>query len=92
MRTITSTLISNSAKPCIDVFPVPARTNEMGAFSAALAQLMTTHPALDIRLVSYDAGAASLAMYRHPVALHRINGGPGGAGWGRVGHALTHLR
>ncbi|MBX3131243.1 MAG: transposase [Polyangiaceae bacterium] len=70
VRTITSTLISNSAKPCIDVFPVPARTNEMGAFSAALDQLMTTYPALDIRLVSYDAGAVSLANASAVVERH----------------------
>ena len=30
VRTITATLISSSARPCIDVMPIPARTNEMG--------------------------------------------------------------
>ncbi len=70
MRTITSTLISNSAKPCIDVFPVPAHTNEMGAFTAALDQLVTAHPTLDVRLVTYDAGAASLANAQAVVERH----------------------
>ncbi len=30
VRTITATLISSSARPCIDVMPIPARTNEAG--------------------------------------------------------------
>jgi hypothetical protein len=61
VRTITATLISSSARPCIDVMPIPARTNEMGAFRAALKHLTDAYGSLDLfRVVTYDAGALSL--------------------------------
>ena len=55
VRTITATLISSSARPCIDVMPIPARTNEMGAFRAALEHLTDAYGSLDLfRVVTYD--------------------------------------
>jgi hypothetical protein len=60
MRTITSCLISSSARPCIDMIPVPATTNEMGHFQAALRALLHAYRGIDLfRLVSYDSGACS---------------------------------
>lgn len=62
LRTVTSCLLSSSASPCIDVFPVPAETNEMGAFRGALDHLIEAYARLDIvRTVLYDAGACSKA-------------------------------
>jgi hypothetical protein len=61
VRTITTTLTSNSARPCIDVTPLPASTNEMGWFKFALDHLMNAYGHLDLfRLITYDAGACSL--------------------------------
>jgi predicted transposase YbfD/YdcC len=61
VRTITVTLTSSAAKPCIDVMPIAASTNEMGSFRHALDQLVQTYGHLDLfRLVTYDAGACSL--------------------------------
>jgi hypothetical protein len=62
VRTITTTLTSSPARPCINVTPLPASTNEMGWFQSALALLMDAYGHLDLfRMVTYDAGACSLA-------------------------------
>jgi hypothetical protein len=61
VRTVTATLTSHPARPCIDVATIPARTNEMGAFESALRGLVEAYDGIDLfRLVSYDAGACSL--------------------------------
>lgn len=61
VRTITTTLTTSAARPCIDVTTVPAATNEMGAFEAALEALLSAYGGGDLfRLVTYDAGACSL--------------------------------
>lgn len=61
MRTMTSTLVSAAARPCIDAAPIEAHTNEMGQFEASFRSLMATYGTLDLfRLVTYDAGACSL--------------------------------
>lgn len=61
VRTVTATLTSSPARPCIDVTPIPASTNEVGYFRRALEQLVATYGHLDLfRLVTYDAGACSL--------------------------------
>jgi hypothetical protein len=61
VRTITATLTSSPARPCIDVTPIPASTNEVGHFRCALDHLVATYGHLDLfRLVTYDAGACSL--------------------------------
>jgi len=62
VRTITATLTSSKARPIVDVTPVPAHTNEMGAFDDAFHSLIQVCPRRDFfRLVTYDAGATSLA-------------------------------
>lgn len=58
VRSITATLTSSPARPIIDVTPVLAFTNEMGAFEAALDALCGAYSGL-FQLVTYDAGACS---------------------------------
>jgi hypothetical protein len=73
VRTITATLTSNPARPCIDVSPLPASTNEMGWFHFALSHLMEAYGHLDLfRMVTYDAGACSLAN-AHAVRGYKLH-------------------
>lgn len=58
VRSVTATLTSHSARPIIDVFPIPAHTNEMGAFEPAFTSLCDAYSGL-FELVCYDAGACS---------------------------------
>jgi predicted transposase YbfD/YdcC len=65
VRTVTSTLSSCAAKPCLDAFPIDPSTNEMGCFPLALAGLLAAYDGLDLfRMVTYDAGACSEANAR----------------------------
>jgi hypothetical protein len=43
VRTLTCSLVSSRARPCIDAVPIPARTNEMGHFLATLEELTRTY-------------------------------------------------
>jgi predicted transposase YbfD/YdcC len=62
VRTVTAVLTSSSARPCIDVTPIPAPTNEMGIFETAFEHVVQAYAGLDLfRLVTYDAGACSAA-------------------------------
>jgi hypothetical protein len=77
MRTVTSTLVTARGKPCIDVSPIPASTNEMGHFQHALAQLCEQYGGL-VTLVSYDQGAnseenAKAVLARDKHYLFRLN-------------------
>lgn len=77
LRTITSVLTTGRGKPCIDVLPIPAKTNEVGIFEQAFLQLLGTYGRL-FRLVSYDAGAssehnASLVVKHNKDYLFRLN-------------------
>lgn len=64
--TMTATLCSSEARPCIDVYVIPAPTNEMGVFPRALDALLEAYGNLDLfRLVTYDAGACSKANADH---------------------------
>lgn len=62
LRTMTAALVSASARPCIDAMPILASTNEMGAFSRGLRELLAGYPRSSglFQLVTYDAGACSL--------------------------------
>ena len=65
MRTITCTLVSARAKPCIDAVPIPARTNEMGHFATVARGLVKAYKrSLFFRLISADAGNCSEANGR----------------------------
>jgi len=62
LRTVTSCLISSSACPAIDAYPIPPATNEMGIFPKALDALLLAYGSLDlVRIVLYDAGACGKA-------------------------------
>jgi len=64
--TMTAALCSSQARPCIDVYLIPAPTNEMGVFHKALDALFEAYGHLDLfRLVTYDAGACSKANADH---------------------------
>ncbi len=56
LRTTTATLVTAPSKPCVDVSPIPAHTNETGHFQHAFEALVETFGDL-FTLVSYDAGA-----------------------------------
>jgi len=75
IRTITASLVSTPGRPCIDAFPIPSATNEMGAYLLALRQLVATFGSLDLfRVVMYDAGACSEANARgtRDLGLHYV--------------------
>jgi len=77
VRTVTCTLISSLAKPCIDALPIPASTNEMGQFAEALRSLVEAYRGIDLfRMISYDAGACSEHNGRvvRELGLHYIFG------------------
>jgi len=60
VRTTTAMLVSTEAKPVVDAIPIPAETNEMGIFPHVFESLCRRYGEL-FKLVTYDAGAASLA-------------------------------
>jgi hypothetical protein len=60
VRTVTCSLVSAAARPCIDAIPIPGDTNEVGHFQAAFASLRETYGSL-FDLVTYDAGGFSRA-------------------------------
>lgn len=66
VRTVTATLVSSHVRVCLDAFPIPAATNEMGIYPSALDALLDAYSGLDLfRVVMYDAGACSEANARH---------------------------
>jgi hypothetical protein len=78
MRTVTATLVTAPGRPCIGVSPIPASTNEMGHFEAALERVCRGPAGSLIELISYDQGAngednarAVLAYGKH--YLFRLN-------------------
>lgn len=77
LRTVTSTLVTARGKPCIDVSPIPASTNEMGHFEQALEQLCREYGNM-LTLISYDQGAnseenAAAVLARGKHYLFRLN-------------------
>jgi hypothetical protein len=60
LRTVTCALVSAPGRPCLDAIPIPAKTNEMGHFQTAFAEVLANYGSL-FRLVTYDAGASSEA-------------------------------
>jgi predicted transposase YbfD/YdcC len=63
VRTVTAMLASCRAKPVVDAIPIPAETNEMGIFPFVFEALCRVYGSL-FQLVTYDAGANSLANAR----------------------------
>lgn len=57
VRTVTCSLVSSKAAPCIDANPIPASTNEMGHFAEAFTSLVETYRRSHLfKMVSYDSG------------------------------------
>ena len=58
--TVTSTLISAAAKPCLDAHPIGAGWGESSVYPHALGALIEAYGSLDLfKLVFYDAGGCS---------------------------------
>ena len=60
VRTMTSTLISSSAFPCLDASPIPAATNEVGHFADAFRSLCSDFGE-HFEVIMGDAGFLSAA-------------------------------
>jgi hypothetical protein len=62
LGTVTATLISADAKPCLDARPIGAGWGEETVYPMALDELLAAYGSLDLfKLVVYDAGACSMA-------------------------------
>src|SRR5262249_5541489 len=66
VRTVTSVLVTSSAKVVLDAMPIPAETNEMGIFPHAFDALLRTYGDA-AELFMYDAGAAGEENMAHVV-------------------------
>lgn len=61
-RALRAVLTSSPARPCIDQMPVPAETNEMGAFATFFDGIVATYGEGDLfEIVTADAGLVSKA-------------------------------
>ncbi|MDH4209442.1 MAG: ISAs1 family transposase [Anaerolineae bacterium] len=72
MRTMTCTLVSVRAKPCIDAVPIPACTNEIGHFATVVRGLLKVYKHSRLfQLISADAGNCSEANAR--LVVHELH-------------------
>jgi len=68
VRTVMCSLVSSTARVCIDAIPIPPVTNEMGHFLPAARSLVKAYKKSGLfRLISYDAGACSAEHGREVV-------------------------
>jgi len=77
LRTMTCSLVTTTAQPCIDAMFIPAATNEMGHFRYCVDQLLAAYGSIDLlRMVAADAGNCCEANARHArdVGLHYLFG------------------
>jgi hypothetical protein len=77
LRTMTCCLVGHRGQPCIDAFPIPASTNEMGLFASCVSELVRIYGKLDLfRMVATDAGSCSLhnATSVRELGLHYLFG------------------
>ena len=77
LRTMTCSLVTTTAQPCIDAIPIPASTNEMGHFRRCVDVLLAAYGSIDLfRMVAADAGNCCEANARHvrDVGLHYLFG------------------
>ena len=77
VRTISAVLVSSPARPYLNVTPVPASTNEVGIFTRAIDEVISTYRRADLfPAVGYDAGACSKdnAAYVRSHSLHYVFG------------------
>ncbi len=59
--TMTACLVSTPARPCLDAYPIPPTTNEMGTYIDALDALLGVYGRTLFDVIMFDAGACSLA-------------------------------
>jgi predicted transposase YbfD/YdcC len=60
VRTMTCSLVSAAARPCIDVEPIPKEHNEMAWFIPSLQAVLATYAGMSLfELVSIDSGMTS---------------------------------
>lgn len=77
LRTMSCSLVTTAAQPCIDAISIPAGTNEMGHFRCCVDQLLAAYGSIDLfRMVAADAGNCCEANARHvrDVGLHYLFG------------------
>jgi hypothetical protein len=77
LRTMTCSLVTTAAQPCIDAITIPASTNEMGHFRCCVDLLLAAYGSIDLfRMVAADAGNCCEANARHvrDVGLHYLFG------------------
>ena len=68
--TVTSTLISAAAKPCLDAQPIRAGWGEETVYTDAIYELLNAYGSLNLfKLVVYDAGACSRVNARNTCEL-----------------------
>lgn len=62
VRVLRAVLVTAPTKPCIDQVPIPAKTNDMGAFPSLWEGVLAAYGRSDLfEVVSLDAGFTSLA-------------------------------
>lgn len=64
LRTVTMTLSSDKTNLCLDAYPIPPDTNEMGIFREAFDVLVSHFDNL-FKIISYDAGITGLENADH---------------------------
>lgn len=77
LRTMTVSLVTTAAQPCIDAIPIPAHTNEMAWFCTCVDTLVAAYGRGDLfRVVAADAGSCgeSNARYVRVLGLHYLFG------------------
>lgn len=77
LRTMTCSLVTTAAQPCVDAIPIPANTNEMGHFRCCVDLLLAAYGSIDLfRMVAADAGNCCQAHARHvrDAGLHYLFG------------------
>lgn len=77
LRTMTVSLVTTAAQPCIDAIPIPAFTNEMGWFTHCVDELVAAYRGIDLfRMVAADAGSCCEANGKHArqLGLHYLFG------------------
>jgi hypothetical protein len=77
LRTMTVSLVTTAAQPCIDAIPIPAHTNEMAWFCTCVDALVAAYGRGDLfRMVAADAGSCSESNGRHvrELGLHYLFG------------------
>ena len=66
LRTMTVSLVTTTAQPCIDAIPIPAHTNEMAWLCTCLDALVSAYGRGNLfRMVAADAGSCCASNGRY---------------------------